>query len=88
MPSSWRGVCGWLPVERYLRLLLCAFVLSAAPQVANDTLLTIASSLAVNILDNGQRNEPVELGVQQRRLDAMNVVRQHAHYFCFSVGAG
>ena len=79
-----RRVGGGLFIERYLRLLLCAIVLSATPQVANHTLLTIASLLAVSILDNGQCIEPVELGVQQRRLDAMNIVRQVSHIHMLS----
>jgi hypothetical protein len=83
-------VGGGLFIERHARLLIFLEMPAAAPKVADNT-ASAATEPGVDLrraLDDGERVELVELGMQQRRLDAMNIARQHAHYFCFSVGAG
>ena len=70
---------GWLFVERHARLLVFLIMMTAAPQIA-DYAAGAAIEFGVDLgraLDKGQRVELVELGMQQRRLDAMNIARQH-----------
>ena len=60
-------------------------MLAAAPKIADDA-ARAAIEPGVHFcrgLDHRQRVELVELSVQQRRLDAVNIFREHAHSFCF-----
>ena len=78
-----RRVAGWFFVERHARLLILLRMLAAAPKIADHT-TGAATELEVHLcrpLDYGKRVELVQLGVQQRRLDAVNIAWQHAHYY-------
>ena len=76
-----RRLVGWFFVERHARLLIFLRMMSAAPEIADDT-TGAATEFEVHLcrpLDYRQRVELVQLSVQQRRLDAMNITRQVAH---------
>jgi len=76
-----RRVAGWFFVERHARLLFVLVMMSATPKIADDT-SGAATEFEVHLcrpLDYGKRVELVQLGVQQRRLDAVNIAWQPAH---------
>ena len=84
-----RLVVGWLFVERHARLLVFLIMLTAAPQIADNAAGAAVESEvhSCRALDYRQRVELVQLSVQQRRLDAVNIAWQHAHYWKLSLSA-
>ena len=78
-----RRLVGWFFVERHARLFVFLIMLTAAPKIADHTTgatvkLWVDTTLR-RYLDDGQRLELVELSVQQRRIDAMNIAWKVAH---------